>query len=135
MEIQDIKQRLTILAVLQHYGLKTNKHDMLCCPFHEEKKPSLKVYPKTDSFHCFGCGKTGDVIEFIQLKEKCNKHEAILKATAMINPNDITPREPVKPEGEAPTREGRIELLAKLFTYFRGAINNSKPSRNYITQT
>jgi len=134
MEIRDIKQRLSILAVMQHYGLKPNKHDMLCCPFHEEKKPSLKVYPKTDTFHCFGCGKTGDVIEFIQLKENVNKHEAILKATAMINPNDITPL-PEKPKEEDPSREEKIQLLTKLFGYFRGAINNSKPSRKYITQT
>jgi len=135
MEIRDIKQRLTILAVLHHYGLKTNKHDMICCPFHEEKNPSLKVYPKTDTFHCFGCGNTGDVIEFIQLMEKCNKHEAILKAKNMIDPTNQVNHQPSQPKEETPSREGRLELLTKLFTYFRGAINNSKPSRNYITRT
>ena len=140
MEIRDIKQKLTILAVLQHYGLKTNKHDMLCCPFHEDKEPSLKVYPKTDTFNCFGCQANGDVIEFIQLKENVSKHEAILKATAMINPSEIKPL-PTKPKDlsdhlaeETPSREGKIELLTRLFNYFRGAVNNSKPAREYIAQ-
>ena len=34
------------------------------CPFHSEKSPSFTVYPATNSFYCFGCGATGDVITF-----------------------------------------------------------------------
>ncbi len=47
MEIQNIKQRLKIETVLNHYGLKANRNNMLKCPFHEEKDPSLKIYPNT----------------------------------------------------------------------------------------
>jgi len=43
MEIRDIKAGLNIVTVLHHYGLKPDKHDMLVCPFHEDKGPSLKV--------------------------------------------------------------------------------------------
>ncbi len=46
MEIQEIKQRLSIETVLNHYGLQANRNHMLKCPFHEEKEPSLKIYPK-----------------------------------------------------------------------------------------
>jgi len=133
MEIQEIKQHLNIIKVLDHYGLKPNKHDMLCCPFHEDKEPSLRVYPKTDTFNCFGCGANGDQIEFIQLKEKGTKHEAILKAESLINPN-YQPTPIIKPMTMT-NREEKIQLLTKLFNYFRGAINNSKPSRNYIIHT
>jgi hypothetical protein len=45
MEIHQIKARLTIHEVLGHYGLRPNKNGMLRCPFHEDKEPSLKVYP------------------------------------------------------------------------------------------
>jgi DNA primase len=45
MEISDIKQRLSIEKVLSHYGLQANRNNMLKCPFHEEKEPSLKIYP------------------------------------------------------------------------------------------
>lgn len=57
---------------------------MLKCPFHEEKEPSLKIYPQTNTFNCFGCKVNGDTIEFIQLKEKCSKHAAILKAKELL---------------------------------------------------
>ncbi len=44
MEIQEIKQRLSIDTVLKHYGLQASRNNMLKCPFHEEKEPSLKIY-------------------------------------------------------------------------------------------
>ncbi|WP_291861682.1 CHC2 zinc finger domain-containing protein [Marinilabilia sp.] len=134
MEIAEIKQRLTIEKVLQYYGLQANRNHMLKCPFHEETEPSLKIYPNTNTFNCFGCKANGDTIEFIQLKEKCSKHEALKKATELINPIEITKQSNQAPP-EPVSRNGKIELLTKLFGYFRGAINNSKPSRNYITQT
>jgi DNA primase catalytic core len=139
MEISEIKERLKIETVLNHYGLKANRNKMLKCPFHEEKEPSLKIYPNTNTFNCFGCEANGDTIEFIQLFESrkgsgCSKHEALKKATELINPAEIT-RQQVEAPPEPVSRNGKIELLTKLFGYFRGAINNSKPSRNYITQT
>ncbi len=86
MEIIQIKQHLDISTVLTHYNLKPNQHNMLLCPFHDDHSPSLKIYLQTNSFTCFGCGASGDVIEFIQVKEKCTKHEAITKASGFINP-------------------------------------------------
>ncbi len=69
MEIGEIKSSLNILTVLRHYNLVADKNSMLKCPFHEDKDPSLKVYTNTNTFNCFGCGKAGDQIEFIQLKK------------------------------------------------------------------
>ena len=140
MEIQEIKQRLSIETLLNHYGMRANRNHMLKCPFHEEKEPSLKIYPETKTFNCFGCKANGDTIEFIQLKEKCSKHEALKKATELINPVERAtpaPNHQVQ-QTQAPeqiSRNGKIELLTKLFGYFRGAINNSKPARSYITGT
>lgn len=57
MEIKDVKGKLSILTVLTHYGISPNKNHMLRCPFHEDDKPSMKIYPQTDIFHCFGCGR------------------------------------------------------------------------------
>jgi DNA primase len=59
MEIPEIKQRLNILTVLDYYHLRMDRNNMLRCPFHEDEKPSLKVYPDTNTFHCFGCGRSG----------------------------------------------------------------------------
>jgi DNA primase len=70
MEIPDIKAKLSISTILNHYNLTPGKHNKLCCPFHEEKTPSFTIYPKTNTFHCFGCGKNGDTIEFILTRPK-----------------------------------------------------------------
>jgi len=44
MELQEIKSRLSILTVLNYYGLKPDKSNMLHCPFHEDKTPSFQIY-------------------------------------------------------------------------------------------
>lgn len=77
MEIQEIKTRLSIEAVLNRYNLKPDRHHKICCPFHQEKTPSMVIYPKTNTWYCFGCGATGDSIQFIEMYEKCTKHEAL----------------------------------------------------------
>ena len=96
MEIKEIKSRLSIQEVLNHYGLKADKNKMLCCPFHEDKTPSMQVYPETNTVFCFSSncklkGKAIDQIDFILHKEGCTKHEAILKAESMLG--IMTPKE------------------------------------------
>ena len=49
--------------VARFYGLEVNRAGMACCPFHDDKSPSLKVYD--DHFYCFGCGATGDCTGFV----------------------------------------------------------------------
>ncbi|TAJ08113.1 hypothetical protein DMA11_21710 [Marinilabiliaceae bacterium JC017] len=44
MEIQHIKEQLTIQTVLKYYGLQVNSNHMLNCPFHADESPSLKIY-------------------------------------------------------------------------------------------
>jgi len=140
MEIQEIKQRLSILTVLAKYGLKPDKHEMLNCPFHEDKSPSLKIYPKTNTFNCFGCGATGDQIQFIELYEKCTKHEAILKAQNFIGvPSLPTPKpkpEKPKPPQEPQTPEERTAILTKIFESFRNGLNHpvSVKPKEYLTK-
>jgi len=52
MEILEIKQKLSILAVLNHYGLPVKKGH-IACPFHNDKTPSMRVYEKTNTVYCF----------------------------------------------------------------------------------
>ena len=62
--VQTIKDRLTMTDVVTLYGYKPNRAKFICCPFHNEKTPSMKVFEK--DYHCFGCGANGDVITFVQ---------------------------------------------------------------------
>jgi DNA primase len=112
MQIQEIKHLLRIHTVLQHYGHKPDRNHMLRCPFHEDDKPSLKIYPQTDSFHCFGCGKSGDVIEFCSLKEG-SKHKGLLKATALTGESKPEIRKTPKSKNQPKQNPARAKNTPK----------------------
>ena len=121
MEIKDIKTELNILSVAAHYGCKPTRNNLIKCPFHEDDKPSLQLYPTTNTWHCFGCGKGTDAIDFIQLKENSTTHEAINKAKTMIAPLNLPQGEtlhPSKPTSMKLTEQQRVETLTQAFTYF-----------------
>jgi DNA primase catalytic core len=135
MEISEIKQRLKVEAVLKHYGLQVNRNHMLKCPFHADDKPSLKVYPDTNTFNCFGCDANGDVIEFIQRKENCNKHEALKKATEMFDSN-VIPSQVIQAKPRSIDKVERTTILDKIFTQFKTGIksNLAKKPKAYLSQ-
>ena len=131
MEIKEIKSRLTIQTVLSHYNLEPDKNNMLCCPFHPDDTASMKVYPNTNTFNCFGCGKNGDQIEFCTLKED-SKHKGLLKATELsgeIKPINNKPKQPNSQTKENHTDLSavdlsKVEILTRIFTYFRNGLNH-----------
>lgn len=131
MEIKAIKEQLTIEAVLQHYGLKTDKQHRLLCPFHNDKAPSLQIYPKSNTYCCFSSNctaGTGDVIQFIQLKENCNKHEAIMKAKELVSGG----QNPSVSANIKINAVDKIAVLTKVFNYFKVGLPCSKKAMEYI---
>jgi len=58
---ETVKASVSVPDVAKMYGLQPNHHDMVRCPFHDDRHPSLKL--NEDYFYCFGCGATGDVID------------------------------------------------------------------------
>ena len=56
-----VKQSVSTREAAAFYGIKVRRNGMACCPFHDDKNPSMKVDQR---FHCFGCGEDGDVIDF-----------------------------------------------------------------------
>ena len=125
MEIQEIKQRLPILQVLAHYGIKPDRNNHIKCPFHEDDKPSCRIYADTNTFHCFGCGTAGDQVEFIEKYEKCSKHEAILKAKQLCGISE--PIKNTQPKAK-PTTVNNTEILTQAFTHFARSLN-AKPKK------
>lgn len=57
-----VKQSITVREAAQMYRIEVNRSSMACCPFHDDKNPSMKL--NEEYFYCFGCGATGDVIDF-----------------------------------------------------------------------
>jgi DNA primase len=74
-----IKQATPIENVVGEYlRLKASGDNLVgLCPFHEDHTPSLTVYPASGTFHCYGCGKHGDVIKFVQEIERMSFNQAL----------------------------------------------------------
>ena len=56
-----IKMAVSVKEAAEYYGLEVNRGSMICCPFHADRTPSMKL--NEDYFYCFGCGASGDVID------------------------------------------------------------------------
>jgi DNA primase len=129
MEIAEIKAQLTIAQVLDHYNLGVDKNNMLCCPFHNDKTPSLQIYPQTNTFCCFSSNckaGTGDVIEFIRLMERSTKREAILKAKSLLGFTET--------KANQPEELSRVAVLARYLEGCRKGMANGERARVYATE-
>ena len=58
---ETVKAAVTPRMAAERYGLPIQQGGMVCCPFHADRTPSMKL--NEDYFYCFGCGATGDVID------------------------------------------------------------------------
>ena len=89
-QFERVKAAVTLRQAAETYGLTVSRNGMTCCPFHEDKHPSLKL--NEDYFFCFGCGASGDVIDFtarlfgISLKDATEKLAADFGISADAKP-------------------------------------------------
>ena len=74
---ETVKHSVTVKQAAEHYGFEVNRGDMICCPFHDDRHPSMKL--NRDYFYCFGCGATGDVIDFVARLFGLSSYEAAKK--------------------------------------------------------
>ena len=77
---ETIKAAISVKQAAEHYGLKAGRNGMACCPFHNDRHPSLKL--NEEYFFCFGCGAKGDVIEFVARLFDLSSYEAAQKLAA-----------------------------------------------------
>ena len=74
---ETVKNSVTVKQAAERYGYKVNRSDMICCPFHDDHHPSMKL--NRNYFYCFGCGATGDVIDFVVRLFGLSSYEAAKK--------------------------------------------------------
>ena len=95
---ETIKAAISVKQAAEHYGLKVSHNGMACCPFHNDRHPSLKL--NEDYFFCFGCGAKGDVIDLVARLFDLSSYEAAQKLAADfgLDPKPPTAAAMVKPK-------------------------------------
>lgn len=79
-DVEAVKSRARIVEVVEAYvqlGKPSGGNIKGLCPFHDEKTPSFNLTPTRGLFHCFGCGESGDVIDFIAKVENLTFTQAV----------------------------------------------------------
>ena len=99
-----VKTTVAPRMAAEHFGLSVSRNGMVCCPFHDDRHPSMKLYE--DHYHCFGCQANGDVIAFTSKLFGITPLEAAQKLAADFG-----------------IREDRPSVLAKLKMYTTQAEN------------
>ena len=133
-----VKQQADIVRVVGDYVRlkKAGKDFSGLCPFHQEKTPSFTVSPIKQIFYCFGCGKGGDVFNFIMDMEKCEFPEAVKLAAEKCGipiprPKERSPEE----RKENQQRAGLVEIHREAQSFFVKQLEGTlegKAARAYL---
>ena len=95
---QRVKGAVSVPEAARHYGMQVHRSNMACCPFHNDRTPSLKL--NEDYFFCFGCGAKGDVIDLVARLFNLTSLQAAQKLAADfgLDPKPPTAAAMVKPK-------------------------------------
>ena len=88
--------------------IKSGSEFKACCPFHDERSPSFTVVPAKGFFHCFGCGESGDAVQFVMQYTGKNFREAVESITGQLPADQVDhskPRAAVPPVWEPITAD------------------------------
>src|SRR3984893_16744869 len=133
-----VKQQADIVRVVGEYVRlkKSGQNFTGLCPFHAEKSPSFAVHPTRQIYHCFGCGKGGDVFKFVMEMEKCAFPEAIRIVAekcgiAIPRPKERSPEERQENQQRAVLVEMHREAQS-FFVQQRGGTLEGKAACAYL---
>ncbi len=83
-----VKSQVTARQAAERYGVQVNRSGMACCPFHDDRHPSMKI---DERFYCFGCHATGDVIDFTARLFGLSLYDAVKKLANDFNIEPLPP--------------------------------------------
>ena len=116
-----VKDNVTARQVAEYYGMKIGRNGMACCPFHDDKHPSMKLDKR---YYCFGCGEKGDAIDFVGRYYNLSPKDAAMQVADEFGiAYDSSVRSPPKPvrREKSPMQileEAKTKIYRVLFDYF-----------------
>ena len=132
--VEQIKNKLDIVEVIRDYIAvkQAGTNFKAVCPFHNEKNPSLVISPAKQIWHCFGCGKGGDVFTFVMEKEGLDFAEALrmLAAKAGVVLEQFNSK-------KSSERQRLVDLMALAASHFHQLLLDAKEAevgRKYLSE-
>lgn len=127
--VQEIKEKLSIVDVVGSYVklTKAGKYHKGLCPFHKEKTPSFMVSPDRDFYHCFGCGKGGDIFSFVQDIENLDFRGAL---TLLAQKAGVTIEYQARENSDE--KEKLFHVLKDAEEFYVGTLKDKKDAREYL---
>ena len=132
--LQDLKFKTDIVDIISRYVnlSKRGSNYVGLCPFHSEKTASFTVYPKTQSFYCFGCGAGGDGVNFIRGIEHLDWNEAVKYVAQLYN--IPLPEEKAEDDEISKRKKRLLEINKAAAKYFNKCFYESEKAKNYLAQ-
>jgi len=132
--IDEIIERNDVVEVIRNYIplKKTGSNFKARCPFHDEKTASFVVSPKKQIYKCFGCGKGGNVITFVQDFEKISFPEALQKLAARAG---ITVKQKMQTSGKD-SKRALIHKIYELTTgyFYKNLVEHGSTALEYLAE-
>ncbi len=132
INFEPLKEQIQIVEVIERYIdlYKFGANFKACCPFHDERTPSFVISPEKNIYHCFGCGVSGDALQFLQEYKKLSFKEAIEEVAQIYN---------YALEYEKNAKTERNERLKEILAYannlFKERLKNEPKVLNYLKST
>jgi len=130
--IDAIKRSVDLKTLVEARGISLKKNGKGYtgrCPFHDDTHPSLSVNPQKNLWQCFGCGKGGDVIRFVELHDQVDFKEAVQRLAAELPGNGaVKPPAPEKPGLSVKEKK----LLAKVVSYYQHTLTTDPHGLDYL---
>ena len=96
-DLDTLKAQVDLAELMRSSGidLKAEGQNLkACCPWHEDKTPSLVFNPKKQLYNCFGCGAKGDVLDFVQRSESLTFGAAVTRLRELAGESPAQERNP-----------------------------------------
>ncbi len=135
--IEHIKISVDLKALAESRGIRLKKNGkgyFGLCPFHDDKNPSLSITPSKNEWHCFGCGKGGDVIRFVELFDQVDFKEAVKRLSRDDIVKPALKRSAVKKKTSPKVKlnPSHIKLFNRVIEFYHAAFAEDDRARQYL---
>ena len=138
-QLEKLKMEVSLLELAKRQGYEVKKQGKdyaLCCPFHDDKTPSMMISPAKNVFNCFGCGESGTVVDWVMKTQGLSFRHAV-EVLAADNPSLVAHSQPIKQTGKRqldtlPTDQSDQVLLNQVIDFYHETLLNNPNALAYL---